>query len=129
VVTTNFERVGEFLRKFDLPNYEAGEVPHVLDHERFLFRYELIVEECHELLSAHRSGDVLKVADALADLLYVVYGLAHYMGLPMDLVFRLVHEANLKKERAKDASESKRGSALDLVKPPGWEPPDLSEIL
>jgi predicted HAD superfamily Cof-like phosphohydrolase len=128
-MTTNFERVGEFLRKFDLPCYEDGEVPHVLDDERFLFRYELIVEECHELLSAHRSGDVLKVADALADLLYVVYGLGHYMHLPLDRVFEIVHEANMRKERAKTAAESKRGSSLDLVKPEGWKPPDLSEIL
>src|SRR5262245_51517402 len=103
---TNFKCVGEFLRKFDLPYYQAGEHPHVLDDETFLFRYELIVEECHELLSAHRSGDVLKVADALADLLYVVYGLAHYCDLPMDLVFYLVHEANMKKERAKTAADS-----------------------
>lgn len=130
-MTTNFELVGEFLRKFDLPNYTPGDEPAMVDAETFLFRYELIVEECHEILSAYRAGDILKFADALADLLYVVYGLGHYTGLPMDLIFRIVHDANMKKERATGADDSrgKRGSGLDLVKPEGFQSPDLSSIL
>ena len=42
-----------------------------------------------------------------------------------DSAFYVVHRANMLKERAKSAADSKRGSSLDIVKPPGWQPPAI----
>ena len=51
------------------------------------------------------------------------------MGLPWPQLWDEVQRANMAKERAKHAGESKRGSALDVVKPEGWVPPDVAGAL
>lgn len=127
-----FEMVGDFHRKFGLG--VAGEsepLPKDLDDGTFLFRYQFLLEELHELLAAHRAGDVAGVADALADLVYVALGTAHLAGIPFDRVFAEVQRANLSKERSLGTSDSrgKRSSALDVVKPEGWLPPDVRGVI
>jgi predicted HAD superfamily Cof-like phosphohydrolase len=125
---TNYELVGEFLRKFDLPHRTEGP-SQLLNDCKFMFRLNLIMEETIELLVAHRAKNLHDAADALGDLLVVVYGLGQYMNLRVDEIFARIMESNMQKERAKSAADSKRGSILDLVKPPGWKPPDLSDLL
>lgn len=68
--------------------------------------------------------------DALLDLVYVAMGTAHFLGYPWQMGWRLVQRANMAKIRAKkDASDSKRGSSFDVVKPPGWTPPNIERLL
>lgn len=127
---TDFDSVGEFHRKFGLP--VAGVIPlDVIDDESFLFRYQFLLEELQELIQAHRDRDLVGVADALADLVYVALGTAHMYGIPFDEVFAEVQRANLSKERTSGSTDrrSKRGSDLDVVKPEGWRPPDISDVL
>lgn len=51
-------------------------------------------------------------------------------GWPFREGWELVHAANMRKEPAKgDGSNSKRGSPYDVIKPPGWDPPDLSGLV
>jgi predicted HAD superfamily Cof-like phosphohydrolase len=70
------------------------------------------------------------MADALIDLVYVAMGTAHLLGLPWEALWNEVQIANMRKVRAAaDASDSKRGSAFDVVKPPGWQPPNIKRIL
>lgn len=128
---TQFESVGEFHRKFGLATAGDGRPPEVLDHDTFLFRYQFLAEELHELLEAHRDRDLARVADSLADLVYVALGTAHLCGLPFDEVFEEVQRANMAKERATGPRDprSRRGSALDVVKPEGWRPPDVAGVL
>lgn len=118
---TNYELVQEFHQKFEVP---VAQAPTVLDNQVFLFRFRFLCEELAELEKAHNAGDVVGCLDALADLLYVAYGTADMMGLPMDEAFQIVHRANMKKERATSAAQSKRGSKLDVIKPAGWEAPE-----
>lgn len=73
--------------------------------------------------------DPAKAFDALIDLVYVAIGTAHTHQFPWDEGWRRVHEANMKKVGAKSANESQRGHALDIVKPAGWKPPDLTDLL
>lgn len=71
-----------------------------------------------------------KAFDALIDLVYVAYGTAHILGYPWDQGWRLVQKANMAKVRAKpDGSDSVRKSSYDVVKPPGWTPPDIEGLL
>lgn len=70
-----------------------------------------------------------KQFDALIDLCYVAMGTAYLHGFAFDEGWRRVHDCNMKKVRATDASHSARGSVHDVVKPPGWTAPDLSDLV
>jgi predicted HAD superfamily Cof-like phosphohydrolase len=127
---SNFQSVGDFHEKFGLP--VTGHSPlTIIDNSAFLFRYQFLMEELQELLSAHRSNNLAGVADALADLVYVALGTAHMYGIPFDEVFEEVQRANMTKERSKGSGDdrSKRGSSLDVVKPIGWKAPDINKVL
>lgn len=128
---TNFESVGAFHRKFQLPVSGRGHGPRIIGPDVFLFRYQFLQEELQELLKAYRDQDIVGVADAIVDLVYVALGTAHMFGIPFDEVFREVQRANMEKERSNGDEDprSKRGSGLDVVKPEGWRPPDVERIL
>lgn len=128
---SQFEEVGKFHSRFDLPVAQINTGPRMVDHETFLFRYQFLEEELHELLKSHRDGDLAGVADALVDLVYVALGTAHMYGIPFDEIFNEVQRANMQKERSKGSADprSKRGSSLDVVKPAGWRPPDVDGII
>lgn len=83
-------------------------------------RVAFMMEEITELCEAHAKRDLAGVADALADLVYVAIGTAHMMGIPFDQVFRVVHAANMRKQRG----ITKRGMVYDAIKPAGWVGPE-----
>ena len=79
-------------------------------------------------------GDRVKAFDALLDLTYVAYGTALFLGVDpgqWHAGMAAVQKANMSKERAESATQSKRGSAFDVIKPEGWTGPEqrLQEIL
>jgi predicted HAD superfamily Cof-like phosphohydrolase len=125
-MTTNFERVGEFMRMLGLPILGDGPAALPVD-DLFHFRLELIQEETLELVRAYRKSDLVEFADAIGDLLYVVYGLGHASGLPMDRIFAEIHRANMDKKRSDGTG--KRFSKIDAEKPDGWRPPNLKDII
>lgn len=130
---SDFQSVGEFHKKFRLPvaGDSASTGPRMIDDETFLYRFQHLHEELHELMRAHRDRDLSGVADALVDLVYVALGTAHFYGIPFDEVFAEIQRANMSKERADGVNDprSKRGSAFDVVKPAGWRPPDIAGII
>lgn len=67
--------------------------------------------------------------DSLVDLVYVALGTAYLHGFDFDEAWRRVHEANMRKVRAENESDSKRGSTFDVVKPKGWEPPSHKDLV
>ncbi len=83
-------------------------------------RLNFMEEEIHELSDAHSNMDLVGVADALADLVYVALGTAHMLGIPFDEVFKVVHAANMQKQQG----ITKRGMLYDAVKPAGWVGPE-----
>ena len=116
---TNFERVKEFHKAMGLPVRES---PVWLNFEGFARRNRLILEELSEYNKA-QNETIMEVADALADLLYVVYGTAVEHGIDIDRVFKEVHRSNM----------TKRNGHLDesgkWIKPDDYSPPDLSFLL
>lgn len=73
-----------------------------------------------------------KSLDAIIDLIYVALGTAHLQGFSAEMIeeaWRRVHEANMKKVRAEKKEDSLRGSTFDVVKPPGWEPPNHDDLV
>ena|SRR3990167_6357907 len=127
---TQFELVGDFHRKFELPAF-PGRRLQMIEGRVFDFRFAFLKEELDELLAAQCRQDLPGIADALADLVYVALGTAHYYGIPFDAVFAEVHRANMEKVRAAsdDDPRSKRNTKLDVVKPDGWRPPDILKAL
>ena len=88
------EMVEEFHRTYGLPILDEPKFP---SSERVNLRLDLIEEESTELLRSVLSRDIVGVADALADLLYVVIGAALEFGIPLDSVVHEVHQSNMSK--------------------------------
>jgi predicted HAD superfamily Cof-like phosphohydrolase len=90
-------------------------------------RCSLIEEEAAEFREAIEADDIVEVADALADLLYVVYGAAVTFGIPIDDVFAEVHRSNMTKLGA-DGFPIYREDGK-VLKGPSYEPPDVLDVL
>lgn len=67
--------------------------------------------------------------DALVDLIYVALGTAHLQGFDIKEAWKRVHEANMNKIRTPSAAASARGSKYDVIKPPGWTPPNHKDLV
>ena len=136
---TNFDDVGDFHRKFQLPSVPAGgggaEPGHVVEFDESLYQFRLkfLKEELKEFERGWKAGDLPQVADALVDLVYVALGTAQLLGLPWQELWDEVQRANMSKVRASTAVESMRstgrGHASDVLKPPDFVPPDIAGIL
>lgn len=125
-----FDDVGAFHSRFGLPNVLDSPInPHLLDDDVYKFRIDFMAEELTEFEDAHKAGDLALAADALIDLVYVVMGTAHLMGLPWKELWNEVQRANMEKVRAPDAESSKRHHHFDVIKPEGWQPPDIDMVL
>lgn len=90
-------------------------------------RVGLIREELGELEDAIADNDVVEVADALADLLYVVLGAAHCYGIPIDEVFNEVHSSNMSKLDA-DGNPILREDGK-ILKGPNYFRPNITDII
>lgn len=115
-MSTDFERVGAFHRKFGLlylgPNSFGA--PHLIDEELIKFRLKFLREEIDELEQAYDNDDLVAIADALVDLVYVALGTAHFHLLPWSELFAEVHGTNMKKIRASISHEFVQGAGEDV---------------
>lgn len=129
---SHYADVARFHRKFGLDNAVNQIGPRgLLPKELVDFRIQFLREELMEFIDAVEADDQAKMIDALVDLVYVALGTAHFYGFPWDEVWAAVQEANMKKERGKpnDSRSTRGGVQWDVVKPDGWEPPDVRSIL
>jgi predicted HAD superfamily Cof-like phosphohydrolase len=121
---SNFEKVAEFHKVFGHP-VEVS--PHFPEDGMIELRKELIHEEFQELLEALSKRDLVEVADALTDILYVVYGAGHTFGIDLDECFREVHRSNMSK-LGEDGKAILREDGK-VMKGPNYSDPDLKEAL
>ena len=91
---TNFNKVGEFMKTF---GQEVKNKPSFSTDKINQLRVSLIQEELDELKEAMSNNDLLEVADALTDLLYVTYGAGHAFGINLDKCFEEVQNSNMSK--------------------------------
>jgi predicted HAD superfamily Cof-like phosphohydrolase len=92
---TNFDKVRDFMEACDQDIETSPKFP--LDPDVTFLRVKLIREELQELEEAIAYNDIVEVADALTDLLYVVYGAGHTFGVKLDACFDEVHSSNMTK--------------------------------
>ena len=91
---TNFDKVGIFMKTF---GQDVKDKPSLSSDKINQLRISLIKEELDELKEAMNSKDLLEVADALTDLLYVTYGAGHAFGINLDKCFEEVQNSNMSK--------------------------------
>ena len=121
---TNFKKVGLFMKTFGQEVKTSEELS--TDKINFL-RISLINEELEELKKAISENNIVEVADALTDILYVTYGAGHSFGIDLDKCFNEVQESNMSKlgEDGKPIY-NEHGK---VMKGPKYFKPDLSKFL
>ncbi len=121
---TNFQKVKIFMETFGQevkikPSFSSSKINEL--------RYNLIREELDELKEALLSKDLLEVADALTDILYVTYGAGHAFGIDLDKCFNEVQNSNMSK-LGKDGKPI-YNEAGKVMKGPNYFKPNLSKFL
>ena len=91
---SNFNKVKTFMKTF---GQEVKTKPSFSTDKINSLRYDLIKEELDELKEAMENKDLLEVADALTDILYVTYGAGHAFGIDLDKCFQEVQDSNMSK--------------------------------
>lgn len=121
---SNFEMVGDFMEKF---GQEVKTEPEFPDNETIALRLELIQEELNELREAIGNADIVEVADALTDILYVTYGAGHAFGIDLDKCFEEVQASNMSK-LGEDGKPIYREDGK-VLKGRNYFQPDLTSVL
>lgn len=121
-----FQMVAEFHEKFGLEPTARPDFPY---EEIWKLKNVHMQEELDEIRASAINENLEEYFDGLIDLVYVALGAAYLAGLPFNEGFKRVHEANMKKMRALRQEDSKRGSTYDIVKPPGFVAPTLTDLI
>ena len=121
---TNFKKVGTFMKTF---GQEVKSKPSFSTDKINKLRLDLIKEELTELTEAMNNKDLLEVADALTDILYVTYGAGHAFGIDLDACFQEVQNSNMSK-LGKDGKPIFNEFGK-VMKGPNYFKPDLSKFI
>tara|TARA_B100000315_G_scaffold110369_1_gene101212 strand:+ start:1319 stop:1711 length:393 start_codon:yes stop_codon:yes gene_type:complete len=121
---TNFEKVGHFMKTFGQEIKTSADLS--TDKINSL-RVSLINEELAELKKAISERDMLEIADALTDLLYVTYGAGHAFGIDLDKCFDEVQNSNMSKLDEK--GEPIYNESGKVLKGPNYFKPDLRKFI
>ena len=121
---TNFQKVKNFMETF---GQEVKSTPSFSSEKINMLRYNLIKEELDEFKQALDNNDLLEVADALTDILYVTYGAGHAFGINLDACFEEVQNSNMSKLGNDDKPiYNDQGK---VMKGPNYFKPDLSKFI
>lgn len=120
---TMFEMVRDFHIAF---GQRVGEKPGLPDMNERALRIKLLQEEFREYMEAEGDDNLVEVADALADLIYIALGTSISYGVPLDKIFNEVHRSNMAK--LVDGKVLRREDGK-IIKPEGWTSPDIAAIL
>ncbi len=118
-----FKDVIEFHTAFELPILDKPTLP---AQERRNLRIALLEEEYKEYLDAEDDNDLVEIADALGDIIYIACGTALEYGIPLDRVFEAIHNSNMAKLVDGKVLRHPNGK---VKKPEGWQAPDIEKIL
>lgn len=114
------DNVEDFHREFGI---KINTVPCIPDAKEAALRIALIQEELTELAEAFDKHDVVEVADAIGDLMYVVLGCSVTCGIDIEPIFHEIHRSNMTKKGGHKAPNGK------WIKPETYEPAKLLPIL
>jgi len=121
---TNFEKVRLFMKTY---GQEVKDKAGFSDAKTNKLRIDLIKEELEELTEAMQDENLLEVADALTDILYVTYGAGHAFGIDLDKCFEEVQNSNMSK--LGEDGKPIYNEAGKVMKGPNYFKPDLSKFI
>ena len=121
---SNFNKVKTFMETF---GQEVKIKPSFSNDKINKLRYDLIKEELEELKEAMKNKDLLEVADALTDILYVTYGAGHAFGIDLDKCFEEVQNSNMSKLDI--SGKPIYNEAGKVMKGPKYFKPNLSKFI
>ena len=121
---TNFDKVGIFMKTF---GQDVKNKPSLSTDKINELRLSLIKEELDELKEAMKNKDLLEVADALTDILYVTYGAGHAFGINLDKCFDEVQNSNMSK--LDDNGKPIYNEYGKVMKGPKYFKPDLTKFI
>ena len=121
---SNFDDVKNFMNIYE---QEVKTKPSFPSEKIVQLRYDLIKEELDELSVAINDKDIVEVADALTDLLYVVYGAGHSFGIDLDKCFAEVQRSNLSKLNIDGKPIYNENGKV--MKGPNYSKPNLKKFL
>ena len=121
---SNFRKVGTFMKPF---GQEVKTKPSLSTEKINKLRIDLIKEELEELTEAMNNKDLLEVADALTDILYVTYGAGHAFGIDLDKCFDEVQSSNMSK--LDENGKPMYNESGKVMKGPNYFKPDLSKFV
>ena len=121
---SNFSKVGIFMKTF---GQEIKNKPSFSTDKINKLRIDLIKEEIDELTDAMKNKDLLEVADALTDILYVTYGAGHAFGIDLDKCFDEVQNSNMSK--LDENGKPIYNDSGKVMKGPNYFKPNLSKIV
>ncbi len=120
---TMFEMVREFHQAF---GQRIGRRPSLPEESERTLRKALLTEEFEEYKRGEENNDIVEIADALADIIYIVCGTAVSYGIPLDALYAEVHRSNMAK--LVDGKVLRRDDGK-IIKPEGWTPPNIEGVL
>ena len=121
---SNFNKVKTFMNTYGQEIKESPEFP---DSKIVQLRIDLIQEELNELKEAINNNDIVEVADALTDILYVTYGAGHSFGVDLDNCFNEVQNSNMSK-LGEDGKPIYNDSGK-VMKGPNYFKPNIKKII
>ena len=121
---SNFSKVGTFMKTF---GQDVKTKPSFSTDKINKLRIDLIKEELDELTEAMNNKNLLEVADALTDILYVTYGAGHAFGIDLDKCFDEVQNSNMSK--LGKSGKPIYNESGKVMKGPDYFKPDLSKFL
>ena len=121
---SNFKKVKNFMETF---GQEVKTKPSFSTDKINSLRYDLIKEELEELKEAMENKDLLEVADALTDILYVTYGAGHAFGIDLDKCFEEVQSSNMSK--LGEDNKPIYNESGKVMKGPKYFKPDLTKFV
>ena len=121
---TNFSEVKNFMETYGQEVKTKSSFP---DEKTIKLRYDLIKEELEELSVAIKERNLIEIADALTDILYVTYGAGHSFGIDLDKCFAEVQRSNMSK-LGNDGKPiyNEKGK---VMKGPNFTKPNLKQFL
>ena len=139
-----YQNALEFNDRYGLAYYGK---PRALRNGMARMRIKMIREECKEYIESQEAAreqctllpedfdpdlyrhELERALDGLVDIVYATVVTAAQHGFDFDRAWDRVHKANMQKVRGDLSSDAERGGAYDIVKPEGWQSPDLSDLV
>jgi predicted HAD superfamily Cof-like phosphohydrolase len=119
-----FDQLWEFHDTYDITRTRTPSLP---DQDTRDLRIRILREEWEEYLEGEQNNDLVEIADALGDMIYVAYGTGVAYGLPMDEIFNEIHRSNMSK--LDEWGQPIYREDGKVLKGPNYSPPDIAGII